>query len=138
VAIVLFDGVCNLCASSVRFIVERDPNGHFQFASLQSDFARSLLGKHGVAVPEGDPESIVLVEGDHVYDHSTAALRIARKLSGPVKLLSIFRFLVPRFVRDAVYRFIAHNRYRWFGKSDICMMPTPALKARFLDAAPHA
>lgn len=130
-AVVLFDGVCNLCNASVQFILDRDPQARFRFASLQSDAAKRLLSTRGLALPEGDPESVMLVEGDRVYSHSDAALRIARGLRGVWKALVAF-LIVPRFIRDAVYRFIARNRYRWFGRTEECRIPTPALRARFL------
>jgi len=130
--LVLFDGVCNLCHASVNFIIDRDPTSRFRFASMQSEAGRAALARHGLPTPVGDPENMVLIEGDRAYDRSTAALRIARMLSGPVKLLWAL-ILVPAFVRDAVYRFVARNRYRWFGKSDQCRVPSPDLRARFLD-----
>lgn len=127
--IVLFDGVCNLCSGSVQFILRRDPAGTFRFASLQSDLAQSLLTGRGL-----DPkalDSVVVVEGDRLYRESDAALRIARDLKGAWKALSVFR-VVPRPVRDWAYRLIARNRYRWFGKSETCWLPTPELRGRFL------
>ncbi len=128
----LFDGVCNLCNATVNFIIDRDPGHHFRFASLQSDAGKELLRAHGVTPQEsGDPDSILLVQGDRVLERSTAALHIARGLAGGWKLLYLF-IVVPRFVRDVVYRFIARHRYRWFGKSDTCRVPTPELRARFL------
>ncbi|MBZ0117075.1 MAG: thiol-disulfide oxidoreductase DCC family protein [Sandaracinaceae bacterium] len=130
-AIVLFDGVCNLCNGAVQFILDRDPKEYFRFASLQSERGVSLLREHGIAVPEGDPESFVLVENGRAYERSTAALRIARHLRGIYKLLWVFS-IVPRPLRDLVYRFIARHRYRWFGKSEVCRVPTPELRARFL------
>ena len=130
-AIVLFDGVCNLCSSAVRFIVERDPRRHFKFASIQSDAGKKLMTEHGIALPEGDPTSIVLVEDGRAFERSAAALRIARRLRFPWSLAWSF-VVVPRFVRDAVYDFVARHRYRWFGKKDVCMVPTPELRARFL------
>lgn len=130
-AIVLFDGVCNLCSGSVRFILERDPDAYFRFASIQSDAGVELMRKHDIALPEGDPSSIVVVEDGRAYQRSTAALRIVKHLKMPWKLL--YGFVVfPRFLRDAVYDFVARNRYRWFGKKDVCMVPTPELRARFL------
>lgn len=129
--IVLFDGVCNLCNSAVQFILDRDPGAQFRFASLQSEPAAALLRAHGLHPPVGDPESIVLVEDGRAYESSTAALRIARRLPGAWKL-AYAAIVVPRFVRDAVYRFIARNRYRWFGKKEVCWVPTPELRARFL------
>jgi len=130
-AIILFDGVCNLCSASVRFIVERDRDAVFKFASIQSDVGKRLMEEHGVAVPEGDPTSIVLIENGRVFDRSTAALHITRRLRGIWKLGWAF-VVVPRFVRDAVYDVVAKHRYRWFGKKDACMVPTPELRTRFL------
>lgn len=125
-ATILFDGVCNLCNASVNFIIDRDPKGYFRFAALQSDAAKAL----GEA-PNGDPDSIVLLEDGVRYEQSTAALRIARRLSGlwPVLYAGI---ILPRPLRDLVYRFIARNRYKWFGRRDACRLPSPELKARFL------
>ena len=130
-AIVLFDGVCNLCNGSVQFILDRDRKEHFRFASLQSEKGQAILTERGVAIPAGDPDSIVLIEGTTVYTHSTAALLIARHLSFPW-FLGYAGIVWPRFIRDAVYRFIARNRYRWFGKTNECRIPTPALRARML------
>lgn len=127
--IVLFDGVCNLCSTSVQFILQRDPAGRFRFASLQSDLAQRLLTERGL-----DPkalDSVVVVDGDRFYRESDAALRIARDLKGAWKALSVFR-VIPRPVRDWAYRLIARNRYRWFGKSETCWLPTPELRGRFL------
>jgi predicted DCC family thiol-disulfide oxidoreductase YuxK len=129
--VVLFDGVCNLCNGAVQFIVDRDPRGTLRFASLQSEPAAELLRAHGKAPPTGDPDSVVLIEDGRVYESSGAALRIARHLRAPWGLLYAL-VIVPRFLRDAVYRFIARNRYRWFGKSEQCRIPTPELRARFL------
>lgn len=128
-AVILFDGVCNLCNGSVNFIIDRDPAGRFQFAALQSDAAAGLLRPFGVATDRLD--SVVLVEGGRLYRRSDAALRIARRLSGAWPLLTAFR-LVPRPVRDAVYDWVARNRYRWFGRQEACRLPTPELRARFL------
>ncbi len=128
--LILFDGVCNLCAWAVRFIIERDPQGTFRFASLQSDLGRSLLGRHGIDPAQTD--SFILIEDGVAHAESTAALRVARHLSGlwPVCYAAI---VLPRLLRDPVYRFIARNRYRWFGKQQSCMIPTPELRGRFLD-----
>jgi predicted DCC family thiol-disulfide oxidoreductase YuxK len=130
-SIVLFDGVCNLCNASVQFIIDRDPAQRFRFAPLQSDFAKELLRERGVTVPEGDPDTIILVEGERVHVRSGAALRIARHLSGAWKLLAVF-LVVPWFLRDLGYLIVAKLRYRLFGKSDTCRVPTPELRARFL------
>ena len=133
--IILFDGVCNLCNASVQFIIERDPTAIFQFASLQSEAGQAILAKNALnAALNNDAsaeDSVILVENGQVYDRSTAALRIARRLSGAIKLLYVF-IVVPKPIRDFVYKIIAKNRYRWFGKQDACWMPTKELKARFL------
>lgn len=126
----LFDGVCNLCSGSVQFILKRDKAGRFRFASLQSDAGRRLMTGHGL-----DPaalSSVVLIEDGRAYQESTAALRIARHLPGAWKLLRVFT-IIPRPLRDAAYRLIARNRYRWFGKTEACWLPTPELRARFLE-----
>ena len=129
-AVVLFDGVCNLCNGAVNFIIDRDPSVRFRFAALQSSQAEALLAPLG-RVPEPDPQSFILVEEGRVYERSTAALRIARRLPGAWRLLYAF-IVVPAPLRDVAYRFIARNRYRWFGKADTCRMPTPELRKRFL------
>ncbi|XWX04493.1 thiol-disulfide oxidoreductase DCC family protein [Aggregatilineales bacterium SYSU G02658] len=132
-AVVLFDGVCNLCTGAVQFIIKRDPKGRFRFAALQSDYAQALLRKHNLNIPlDGRDDTVALVEDGRVYTHSDAGLRIARHLSGPVRLAAPL-IIVPRFIRDTVYRLIARHRYRIFGRQDTCWMPTPELRARFLD-----
>ena len=128
---ILFDGVCNLCNRSVRYIIRHDPGGRFRMASLQSEVGRGLQREHGL-----DPEamnSLVLVERGKVYTKSDAALRIARRLRGPVRFAWPLRF-VPRVVRNAMYDWIARNRYKWFGKRDECMVPGASVRNRFLDA----
>lgn len=128
-AIVLFDGICNFCNSSVQFIIDRDPARHFRFASLQSAVGQRLLQEHGV-----DPNqlsTIVLIEGKNAYLRSAAALRIARGLRQPWPLLYGLA-LIPRFLRDAAYSWFAARRYRWFGKSESCRLPTPEFRERFL------
>jgi predicted DCC family thiol-disulfide oxidoreductase YuxK len=126
--VVLFDGFCNLCNASVRFIIDRDPQGVFRFASLQSEVAEGLLREHPEAASS---DSIVLLEGSRCYTQSTAAVRIARRLSGGWPLLAVLR-VVPTPVRDTIYRWIARNRYRWFGTRAHCRIPTPEEQARFL------
>lgn len=130
--VVLFDGVCNLCNGAVNFWIDRDPASRLRFASLQSSVGRQLLESLGHPVPAGDPESILLVEHGRVHERSGAALRIAWHLSGGWKLLVAF-LVVPRPLRDLVYRWVAAHRYRWFGKSDVCRVPTPDLRARFIE-----
>lgn len=139
--VVLFDGVCNLCNAAVQFMIDRDKASALRFAPIQSDVAKELLeGSMGSAkaqairdgaTGDGDPDTIVLVDGKQAWTHSGAALRIARRLSFPWSWLYA-GILVPWPIRDWVYRYIARNRYRWFGKSDTCRIPTPELKARFL------
>jgi len=126
---ILFDGVCNLCHGFVQFVIARDPAARFRFATLQSRAAASLLHGAGVTVPL--PDSMVLVEDGRVYTRSTAALRIARGLRAPWPL-AFALIVVPRIVRDAVYDFIAARRYRWFGRRETCLLPTPDLQRRFL------
>jgi predicted DCC family thiol-disulfide oxidoreductase YuxK len=132
-AAVLFDGVCNLCNGAVRFIIRRDPRARFRFAALDSAAARSLLA----AAPAAGslPDSIILVEqlaaGSRVSTQSSAILRIARGLRLPWPLAYAF-IVIPKPLRDALYAFIARHRYRWFGKRDSCMLPTPDLQSRFL------
>jgi predicted DCC family thiol-disulfide oxidoreductase YuxK len=127
---ILFDGVCNLCNGFVRFVIQRDPDAHFRFAALSSDAAAKLLADSGV---DGVvPDSVVLIQDGRVYFRSDVPLRIARGLTLPWTLLSVFR-VVPRFLRDRLYDFIAARRYRWFGRRDICMVPTPEMKKRFLE-----
>ncbi len=129
-AIVLFDGLCNLCSGSVQFIIKRDPLGIFQFASLQSDVGLQKLEKF--KIDKNLLHSIILIKGDQFFQRSDAALEIARKLSGVWPILYGFKIL-PRFLRDGIYNWIARNRYRFFGKKDACWIPTPELKARFID-----
>lgn len=131
--IVLFDGVCNLCNETVRWLIERDPDARLRFASLQSDAAREALARHGIEDPNSLPDSFVVIDRQGVHVRSTAALRMAGHLGLPYSLAR-GALIVPRPVRDGVYRVVARNRYRWFGRRDTCMRPTPELARRFLDA----
>lgn len=129
--IILFDGVCNLCNNAVTFIIERDKKDIFRFASLQSEIGKKLIAERGLDPNELD--SIVLIEpGVAYYRKSTAALEISRDLSGGYSLLKNFLF-IPDSLRDAIYDFVANNRYKWYGKKESCMIPTPELKSKFLD-----
>lgn len=123
--IVLFDGTCNLCNASVQFIIRHDAQGRFQFASLQSPTGQRLSG------PDA-PDSIVYLRDSTKFTQSTAALYIAKDLSGFVRL-AFLCILIPRPLRDQLYDFVARHRYRWFGQRDACMMPTPEIRDRFLD-----
>ncbi len=127
--ILLFDGVCNLCNASVQFVLKRDTEGQFRFASLQSEAAQELLRQFPEA-PAGI-NTVVLIENGQLYTKSDAALRAAKRLPGPWPLLYGF-ILLPRSLRNLVYDWIARNRYRWFGKEDQCMLPRPEWKERFL------
>lgn len=128
-AIVLFDGVCNFCNASVNFVIERDKAEYFKFAPLQSAIGEELIAKHGIDTSTTD--SIIVVENGRAYTHSSAALRIARRLSGlwPIAYALV---VVPKPIRDLFYRLFAKYRYRLFGKQDACMIPTPQVRARFL------
>lgn len=132
-ALVLFDGVCNLCNGAVNFIIDRDPEGYFTFAALQSEEAAPLLARFGrpPASLTDAPDSIVLIEDGRLHERSAAALRIARRLGLPWSLLYA-GIVIPKPLRDALYGWIAANRYRWFGKQDACRIPTPDLRVRFL------
>ncbi len=129
-ALLLFDGVCNLCNGFVNFVLDADSEGYFLLGALQSDAARPYLRTFDV-----DPEaidSVVLIENGRLYTRSTAALRILRRLGAPWSLLYAL-IAVPAPLRDWVYDVIAANRYQWFGKREQCRMPTPELRARFLE-----
>ncbi len=130
---IFFDGVCNLCNGFVQFVIRHDPAGRFRFAALQSDAGQRLLTAHGLAPAElaAPPESVLLLSGGRLYSHSTAVLRIAQGLGGVWRLVGL-GWALPGSWRDALYRLVARNRYRWFGRQESCMMPTPELKARFL------
>ena len=128
-SIILFDGVCNLCNGAVNFVIKRDPGNVFKFAPLQEKQGALLLKTHAIGIQKLD--SIVLIENEKVYIKSSAALRIARKMSNLWPLFFVL-LIIPKFIRDGVYDFIAKNRYKWFGKKEQCMIPTLGLKEKFL------
>lgn len=128
--VVLFDGVCNLCSGAVQFIIRRDKRGIFKFASLQSSFGQRHLDQF--KIDKSLLHSIILVRDNQFFERSDAAFEIAKQLKGIWPVLYVFKVL-PRFLRDAVYNFVARNRYRFFGKKEACWIPTPELKERFLD-----
>ena len=128
--VVLFDGDCALCAWTVHFILPRDPQGRFRFASLQSRLGQHLLQAYGAATDQ--PDSVALLQDGRLWLASDAALRIARGLRDPWRGLSVL-LAAPRPLRDAVYRFIAARRYRWFGRAAVCLPASAAWRARFLD-----
>ena len=126
--VIFFDGLCNLCNGAVQFTIERDHKNIFHFASLQSGFAELELQNFKVDLAQMN--SFILLENGKLYQQSTAALRVAKKLNGLWPLLYAF-IIVPPFIRNAVYNYIAKNRYKWFGKKESCWVPTPDLKSRF-------
>jgi len=128
-SIILFDGVCNLCNASVNFIIKYDKKSHFLFASLQSDVAKEILLQF--STKEINLDSILLIEDKNIYEKSTAALKISRHLSNGYQLLYYF-IIIPTFIRDFVYNYIAKNRYKWYGKRAQCMVPNSTLSKRFL------
>jgi predicted DCC family thiol-disulfide oxidoreductase YuxK len=129
--ILLFDGVCNFCNGSVNFVIDHDRTGRFRFASLQSESGRALLRAHGLS--DLPLSTMVLIDAGKAYTGSDGVLRTARCLGGPFRLLWAFE-LVPRALRDPLYRAVARRRYRLFGKSEQCRVPAPDIRARFLDA----
>ncbi|MBI1781404.1 MAG: thiol-disulfide oxidoreductase DCC family protein [Sphingobacteriales bacterium] len=128
--IVLFDGVCNLCSSSVQFILKRDKKDQFLFGSLQGNYGQQVLKQNNL--PADTFNSFMLLEGDKLYTRSSGALRMLKYLGGGWSLLYIF-IIVPKFIRDALYNLIAANRYKWFGKKNECWLPKPEWKEKFLD-----
>ena len=127
--ILLFDGVCNLCNSSVLFVIKRDPKDKFRFTPLQSEAGVELVKQYNIDTSKTD--SVVLIENGKAYTKSSAGIRIARGLSGGWPLFFGF-WIVPKFIRNWAYDFIARNRYKWYGKKESCMIPTSELKAKFL------
>ena len=128
--VILFDGVCNLCNASVQYVIKHDKKKLFRFASLQSSFGESVLKQYDL--PVNTFNSFILLSDNKIYTRSTAALLVAKKLSGLIKLLYGF-IIIPKFIRDFVYDIIAKNRYKWFGKKEACWIPTPELKSLFLN-----
>ena len=127
--IVLFDGVCNLCSKSVQFILKRDKKNQFLFGSLQGAYGQEMLKKY--ELPANEFNSFMLIEGDKLYTKSSGALRMLKHLGGGWGLLYVF-IIVPKFIRDGIYNWIAKNRYKWYGKMNECWLPKPEWKSRFL------
>ena len=126
--ILLFDGVCNVCDSSINFIIKRDKEGKYRYASLQSETGQELLKKFNL--PTNDFDSFVYVDGDSYYTKSSGALKVLKGLGGLWSIFYAF-IIIPKPIRDAVYSLIAQNRYKWFGKKDECMIPSPEIRERF-------
>ena len=127
--IVLFDGICNFCNSSINFVIDHDPKKHFKFASLQSEIGQEILRKYNKNTKNFD--SVILLKNNTLYEKSAAALEITKHLSGLWKYLTVFGVL-PTFFLNFFYDIVAKNRYRIFGKADSCRMPIPELRERFL------
>lgn len=128
--IILFDGVCNFCNNAVNFVIRRDPKSVFKFATLQSSVAQQILKSY--TLDNAEMNSFVLIENDKIYTKSTAALRVCRRLKGLWPLMYGF-IIVPKLIRNGIYNWIAKNRYTWFGKKEVCMIPSPDVSARFLN-----
>lgn len=129
--LVIFDGVCNLCEASVNFIIHHDKNGIFRFVPSQSEFGNILQQRYALTIASLD--TIVLIHNGEVFTESEAAVRIASSLDGRWRLLGLAR-LIPRLVRDWLYRRIVNNRYAWFGRKDVCLIPTLEVRGRFLES----
>ncbi len=129
--LILFDGVCNLCNSSIQYVIKHDKKDVFMFAPLQSEVGKQIIEQFNIDTKNVD--SILLYSKEKgLKSKSTAALQISRYLGFPIKLWSVF-WIVPVFIRNWVYDFVAKNRYKWYGKKDECMIPTPELKSKFLE-----
>ncbi len=129
--LILFDGVCNLCNSSVQYVIKHDKNNQFMFTALQSETGKKIIEHFDIDTSKVD--SILLYTPEKgISTKSSAALKVASKLGFPTNMLSVF-LIIPPFISNWVYDFIAKNRYKWYGKKDACMIPTPELKSKFLD-----
>jgi predicted DCC family thiol-disulfide oxidoreductase YuxK len=128
--IILFDGVCNFCNSAVNFTLKRNKKANIRFAPLQSETGQKLLQYYNL--PVHDMESFVFIDDGKAYQRSAAALKVCRYLRG-LWPLSYGLIIVPKFIRDGIYNWIAKNRYKWFGRQESCMIPTPEVRARFLN-----
>ena len=130
--LILFDGICNLCNSSVLYVIKRDKNEKFLFAPLESDIGNKIIQKFSIDTKETDSILLYNPLKDSLTYKSTAALLIAKELGFPTNILTLF-LIVPKAIRNWVYNYIAKNRYKWYGKKESCMIPTPELKAKFID-----
>jgi predicted DCC family thiol-disulfide oxidoreductase YuxK len=128
-SIILFDGVCNFCNSTINFVIKRDKKGIIKFAPLQSATGQQLLAQYNL--PTNDMKSFVFIDEGVAYTQSTAAIKVCKYLGGLWPICKAF-YVVPKFIRDAAYNVVAKNRYKWFGQMDTCMIPTPDVKSRFL------
>ena len=130
--LILFDGVCNLCNSSVLYVIKRDKKNIFLFTPLQSEVGKQIIRKFGIDTSQVDSIILYNPSKEVIAYKSTAALKVASNLGFPTNILSVF-IIIPNVIRNLVYDFIAKNRYKWYGKKESCMIPTPELKSKFLD-----
>jgi len=128
--VILFDGVCNFCNSSVNFIIDKDKHNAFRFASLQSDFGKKSLKDFNLPVDK--LSTLILISDNKYFTKTTAALKIAKILSFPYNLFYVF-IIVPPFIRNVFYDLFARNRYKWFGKKDACRIPSASERAKFIE-----
>jgi predicted DCC family thiol-disulfide oxidoreductase YuxK len=127
--LVLFDGVCNLCSALVQFVIRHDPAAKFRFAAIQSEIGGEIFQSHGL--DPADLQTFVFVAEGKMFLRSDAAIEVVSRFGGAWRIFRIFQF-VPKVLRDSIYSFIARNRYRWFGRKEVCMVPTAEIKERFL------
>ena len=127
--VILFDGVCNFCNSAVNFTLKRNTKANIRFAPMQSEAGQKLLQQY--TLPVDDMQSFIFIENGIVYKQSTAGLKVCRHLRGFWPMCYVF-MIVPKFIRDGIYNWIAKNRYKWFGVKQACMIPTPEVRSRFL------
>lgn len=129
--LILFDGVCNLCNSSVLYVIKRDKKDKFLFAPLQSDIGKTIINKFQIDTDNTDSILLYNPKNESLSYKSSAALHVAKQLGFPINILSVF-LIIPTFISNWVYDYIAKNRYKWYGKKDVCMIPTPELKSKFI------
>ena len=129
--LILFDGVCNLCNSSVLYVIKRDKKDKFLFAPLQSDIGKTIINKFQIDTDDTDSILLYNPKNESLSYKSSAALHVAKQLGFPINILSVF-LIIPTFISNWVYDYIAKNRYKWYGKKDACMIPTPELKSKFI------
>lgn len=127
--IVLFDGECEMCSTIVQFVIKRDPQGTLLFAAQQSEAGQALLARYGLL--EQSLDTFVYIHQEQVFTHSTAALQLTKRLNR-LWPLCYGLMIIPRPLRDVVYRYVAKNRYKWFGKKESCFIPTPEIRQRFV------
>lgn len=128
--VILFDGVCNLCNNSVKFIIKNDKCNIFKFAPLQGKYGIKIQNRYNINTTKIN--SIILIDGENIFTKSSAALRIAKDLRAPFFMFYVF-IIIPVFIRNFIYDLIAKNRYKWFGKMESCMIPSNELKSKFFD-----